>query len=215
MLKNIIAVSIGGILLTSQALLGADAGNTTVAPHFEKIGGSNIKIAKDFKIELLYTVPREKEGSWVAMCVDPKGRLIVSDQNGSLYRVTLPHTAGDAVKTEKINLDTGGAHGLLYAFDSLYIAVNEGKRPHGVYRARDTDGDDQFDKLEMLRQVQAGGEHGLHSLVLSPDGKSIFVAIGNSSSLTEMKSSRVPTDWSEDDLLSRLPTGFMDESYAP
>src|SRR5262249_20714343 len=58
------------------------------------IGGANIRVAKDFKIELLYTVPRETQGSWVAMCGDPKGRLIVSDQNGALYRVTLPGSSG-------------------------------------------------------------------------------------------------------------------------
>ena len=179
------------------------------------VGGSNIKIAKDFKIEMLYTVPKETEGSWVAMCLDPKGRLIVSDQNGALHRVTLPKAVGEAAKTEKINLDIGEAHGLLWAFDSLYVAVNEGNRPHGVYRVWDTDGDDKLDKVEMIRQVDAGGEHGLHSLVLSPDGKSIYVAIGNSSTLTQMASSRVPYNWSEDDLLPRIPTGFMDGSYAP
>jgi len=32
---------------------------------------SNLKAAKDFKAELLYTVPKDTEGSWVAMCVDP------------------------------------------------------------------------------------------------------------------------------------------------
>jgi putative heme-binding domain-containing protein len=179
------------------------------------VGGANIKIAKDFKIDLLYTVPRETEGSWVAMCLDNKGRLIVSDQNGALYRVTLPQSSGEAVRTERIKLDIGGAHGLLYAFDSLYVAVNEGNRPHGVYRLRDTDGDDQFDKIELLRQVEASGEHGLHSLVLSPDGNSIYVVIGNQSSLTTMANSRVPYDWGEDQLLPRLPTGFMDDSYAP
>lgn len=179
------------------------------------VGGANIKVAKDFKIELVYTVPRETQGSWVAMCLDPKGRLIVSDQNGALYRVTLPQASSGAVKTERINLDVGGAHGLLYAFDSLYVAVNEGSRPHGIYRVRDTDGDDQFDTVELLRQVQASGEHGLHSMVLAPDGKAIYVVIGNQSSLTTMEASRVPYNWSEDQLLPRLPTGFMDDSYAP
>jgi putative heme-binding domain-containing protein len=179
------------------------------------VGGANIRVADGFKIEMLYTVPKETEGSWVAMCVDPKGRLIVSDQNGALHRVTLPRASGEAVKTEKIELETGFAHGLLWAFDSLYVAVNEGSRPHGVYRVRDTDGDDRLDKVELLRQVQAGGEHGLHSLVPSPDGKSIYVVIGNQSSLTEMSSSRAPYHWGEDQLLPRLPTGFMDDSFAP
>jgi putative heme-binding domain-containing protein len=188
---------------------GASRGNANL------LDVANIKVAKDFKIELLYTVPRETEGSWVAMCLDPKGRLIVSDQNGALYRVTLPEPDGGTAKTEKINLNTGFAHGLLWAFDSLYVAVNEGKLDHGIYRLRDTNGDDQLDKIELLRKVQASGEHGLHSLVLAPDGKSIYVVIGNNSSLTEMQSSRVPFDWSEDQLLPRLPTGFMDDSYAP
>jgi putative heme-binding domain-containing protein len=176
---------------------------------------ANIKIAQDFQIDLLYTVPKDEQGSWVAMCLDPMGRLIVSDQNGALYRVTLPGTPAAAIKVDKINLDVGFAHGLLWAFDSLYVAVNEGSQPHGVYRVRDTNNDDQLDSVELLRQVQAGGEHGLHSLVLSPDGQSIYVVIGNQSTLTDMNSSRVPFNWSEDDLLPRLPTGFMDNSYAP
>ena len=136
------------------------------------LGVANIKVAKDFKIELLYTVPRKTEGSWVAMCIDPKGRLIVSDQNGALYRVTLPEAAGATAETEKINLKTGFAHGLLWAFGSLYVAVDEGDQAHGIYRIRDTDGDDQLDKIELLRKVHASGEHGIHSLVLAPDGKS-------------------------------------------
>ena len=49
-----------------------------------------IKIAKDFKIELLYSPPKT-QGSWVSMCVDPKGRLIFCDQYDlGLYRVTPP-----------------------------------------------------------------------------------------------------------------------------
>ena len=51
-------------------------------------------------IETLYTVPRETQGSWVSLCVEPKGRLIACDQTGSLYRVTLPAGGGEAVKTE-------------------------------------------------------------------------------------------------------------------
>lgn len=207
------------LFLAKTVALAADppasAAQDSPAQSADLLGASNIKVAKDFKIELLYTVPRKTEGSWVAMCIDPKGRLIVSDQNGALYRVTLPEAAGGTAKTEKINLDTGFAHGLLWAFDSLYVAVDEGKHAHGVYRIRDTNGNDQLDHIELLRKVTASGEHGIHSLVLAPDGKSIYVVIGNNSSLTEMSSSRAPYDWSEDELLPRLPTGFMDDSYAP
>src|SRR6187551_4054343 len=51
---------------------------------------NQIKALKDFQVELLYSVPRS-QGSWVSMCLDPQGRLIVSDQGGGgLYRVTPP-----------------------------------------------------------------------------------------------------------------------------
>ena len=51
---------------------------------------ATMKVAKGFKVELIHSVPKDEQGSWVSMCVDPKGRLIVSDQYGALYRVTPP-----------------------------------------------------------------------------------------------------------------------------
>src|SRR6476660_7714182 len=80
-----------------------------------------IKTLKDFKVELLYTVPKDEQGSWVNLCADPRGRLIVSDQSGSLYRITLP-APGDKAKpkVERIPIELGQAHGLLWVNDVLY-----------------------------------------------------------------------------------------------
>ena len=50
----------------------------------------NVRVAAGFKLDVLYSVPRSTQGSWVALCTDPKGRLIAADQNGKLYRMTLP-----------------------------------------------------------------------------------------------------------------------------
>src|SRR5437762_817429 len=84
-------------------------------------------VKKGFKAELLYSVPKETQGSWVNMCVDPKGRLIVSDQYGGLFRVTPPAIGKvDDLKVEKLPIDLGEAQGLLWAFDSLYVVVNRG-----------------------------------------------------------------------------------------
>src|SRR6187401_225507 len=82
-----------------------------------------LKVLKDFHVELLYVVPKAEQGSWVAMAVDPKGRLIVSDQYGKLYRVTPPAPGGDpaSTKVEPIDVAIGEAQGLLWAFDSLYV----------------------------------------------------------------------------------------------
>src|SRR5262245_34407892 len=97
------------------------------APPLQNTGGKatpaeRLKVAKDFKIELVYSVPRDKEGSWVSMCALPDGRLIVSDQGGAgLFRVTPPPLGGSAAdtKVEKLPAAISGAQGLLWAFDSL------------------------------------------------------------------------------------------------
>jgi putative heme-binding domain-containing protein len=176
---------------------------------------ANMKVAKGFKLDLVYSVPRATQGSWVALCVDPKGRLITADQNGKLYRLTPPAPGGSAVaEPEPIGVNVAGAHGLLCAFDSLYVMVNE-RGTHGLYRVRDSDGDDRYDEVKLLRAISGGGEHGMHSIVLSPDGKSLFVVCGNSTNLTSVDRSRVPLTWGEDNLITRIPTGFMDDSLAP
>lgn len=179
---------------------------------------SNLKVAKDFKADLLYTVPKDQQGSWVAMCVDPKGRLIVSDQYGKLYRIVLPPLGSNGpAKPEVIDLPIGQAHGLLYAFDSLYVMVSENNQGRGLYRVRDTNGDDRFDEVKLLRKLEGGGEHGVHSLLLSPDKKAIYVVCGDMTKLTDYDSSRVPKHWSEDHLLPRMSdgNGFMKGVLGP
>src|SRR6266567_4586171 len=70
-----------------------------------------IKVKKDFRVERLYSVPKEVQGSWVNMTVDPKGRLIVSDQYGPLYRIIPPPIGGktEDTKVEKLDLPLAGA----------------------------------------------------------------------------------------------------------
>ncbi len=179
-----------------------------------------LKVAKDFRVELLYTVPKGDQGSWVNMTVDPKGRLIVSDQYGKLYRVTPAPIGAEAAETkvEPIPVEIGEAQGLLWAFDSLYVMVNTGgKFQSGLYRVRDTDGDGELDKVEQLRALNGSGEHGPHAVILSPDGKSLYVVCGDGTKLTELASSRVPRVWGEDHLLPRMPDGrgFMSGVLAP
>ncbi len=180
---------------------------------------ASLKVAKDFKVELLYTVPKGDQGSWVSMCTDPKGRLIVSDQYGKLYRLTPPAlgtTAAPAI--ELIDVPVGMAQGLLYAFDSLYVmCANDKPYARGLYRVRDTNGDDKFDDVKLLRGLDGGGEHGPHAILPSPDGKTLTIISGNQTKITEIASSRVPLNWSEDHLLPRLwdGNGFMKGVLAP
>ena len=51
-----------------------------------------------------------------------------------------------------------------------------------VYRL-DTDGDDNFDKLVKLKYLgDTAGEHGPHAIIPAPDGKHLYVIIGNQTS---------------------------------
>ena len=62
---------------------------------------SRIKAPAGFQVELLYSVPGAEKGSWVALCVDDKGRIYASDQYGDLYRFPAP-AAGQTLKAADI-----------------------------------------------------------------------------------------------------------------
>ena len=98
---------------------------------------------------------------------------------------------------------------MLWAFDALYVAVNDYERKidSGIYKITDSNGDDELDKVEKLKVLEARGDHGVHALLLAPDGKSIYLITGNNADEPEVDSSRVPRVWGEDHLLPRMPDG--------
>lgn len=181
-----------------------------------------LKVAKGFKVELLYTVPKDKEGSWVCMTTLPDGRLVVSDQyDKGMYVVTPPALGkADGIKVEPMGLMYegklfGAAQGLCWAFDALYVVLNQGKAS-GLYRVTDADKDGKLDKVELLRPFEGQnggglGEHGPHAVMKHPDGKRLTVVCGNQTKLTKYDVSAVPENWGEDHLLPRMPdgNGFM------
>lgn len=184
------------------------------------IAGDKLELPDGFRAERLYSVPKATQGSWVSLCTDDKGRLYTSDQYGGMYRVTPPPigSQGETV-VEPLDIAVGHAQGLLWAFDSLYVVkANGGDPPAGLYRVRDTDGDDMLDDVELLKQLDTGGEHGPHAVRLSPDGKSLFLIAGNHTDLPEgIVKSHVTPVWGEDLLLPRKddPRGHAVGYMAP
>src|SRR5688572_31523054 len=198
-----------------------------------------LKLPDGFRAEHLYSPSANEQGSWVSMTFDDKGRLITSDQYGALYRMELaPIGNSTAPKIEKLIIGTadsqredtttlkigmGYAQGLLYAFNSLYVMVSHNSNKDfdkytGLYRLQDTDGDDQFDKITLLKSMTGEpGEHGPHSIILSPDKKSIYIAAGNHTDLPEMDSYRLPPVWKDDNLFPQIkdPRGHANDRGAP
>ncbi|MGB7344388.1 MAG: c-type cytochrome [Pirellulaceae bacterium] len=155
-----------------------------------------------FQLEKLVQVPRSM-GSWVSLTSADNGTLIASDQGkAGLYRIT-PGVDGSETKVKKLPVDLSGAQGLLWAFDSLYAVVNGGDQS-GLHRITDSDGDGELDHAEHLKFIAGGGEHGPHAVILSPDGKSLFVCCGNHTDLpSDISGSKIPRNWGEDHLLPR------------
>ncbi len=172
---------------------------------------ADIHVAKDFKIERIYEVPGG-QGSWVAVTKDDKGRLICSDQYGGLYRVE----PGGTPKVEKLGLQIGGAHGLLWFEGTLYVTVNEGPRESGVWSSKSKP-DGTFEDPVLVKAFKGRGEHGPHQMVPSPDGKWIYIVCGNFTEMPQMDNTLQARVWKEDQLLVRCtdPRGHDPNQMAP
>ena len=164
------------------------------------------RLPPGFQVERLFTVPREALGSWVSITFDDKGRLIASDQGNKGSAGSRRRIGGDQpTKVERLGRqDHGGAGACSYAFGSLYLSVNGGPGS-GLYRRADTNGDDQFDKVEKLKDIRGGGEHGPHALAAVARRQVDFHRLRQSHGRrpSPFDASRVPRNWGEDLLLPR------------
>jgi putative heme-binding domain-containing protein len=154
---------------------GAEARITTFDDYTQWKQASNGDEEED--LERFMTLPgfsidrirraEKDEGSWVSMAFDPQGRITIAREDKGLLRLTLPAQSDDVLKVETINDTLLECRGLLYAYDSLYANANNSK---GMYRLRDTSGDDRFDEVKLLREFPGTVGHGRNDLALGPDG---------------------------------------------
>jgi putative heme-binding domain-containing protein len=115
------------------------------------------------------------EGSWISLAFDPKGRMVVARETKGLLRLTLGGERKSVIRIEEINSELLECRSLLFAHGALYVSANNSL---GIYRLKDTDGDDTYDEVKLLKKLEGGVGHGRNGMVLGKDGK-IYLACGN------------------------------------
>lgn len=125
------------------------------------------QVASGFEVDLIRSAA-DDEDSWVSLARDPRGRWIIGMEKQGLLRLTLPPSDKEPVRVEHINDTLRECRGLVFAHDSLYAMANGDK---SLFRLRDTDDDDQFDKIDKLAEFAGDTGHGRNQLTLGPDGR--------------------------------------------
>ena len=177
---------------------------TSADAHF--VAPVNLTVPEGFAVKRILSDSVANIGSWVALGVDAKGRLITADRQGPLYRITLPSGKGEEASVERLPVEVGGANGFLQAFGSFYVVgkgrgVWDGKS--GLFRLTDTTADDQYDKVEFLIPLAVGGDHHAHGVILSPDKSRLMILCGNSTDPPKELATRHIRHQAEDHLLPR------------
>ena len=182
---------------------------------------AQLTVPEGFVAEKIYDVPNKEQGSWISLAADQKGHIYAGSEKHGLYRFKIPAPASTVTDVQPafgFKAKPLGVQGLLWAFDSLYVMINNRKGQSGLFRATDGNGDGKLDDMRQIISMRGGGGHGLHAIIPSPDGKTLTINAGNMGGLPKkIDDSRVPLVWGEDLLLPRLPdaNGHASTTMAP
>ena len=201
-------------LLSGSILFADDVNQSTPA--------SAIQVMPGFRVERLCS-----QNSWVAMCFDEHGNIYASQQGQRIYRITPPAPGvpveGECKVTE-LSAEWGSnqTQGMAFINGYLYL-VRHGNHEKEHFKADDIvrlkalGEDGKFGEPERIFEFPAvpgenigwDGEHGVHGIVPSPDGKSIYV-IGGETMRIPTKNCLTPPHWNRD----HWGEEFQKEPYA-
>lgn len=173
-----ISAPAGKKLIILKATYGPADGSTPVhAGALTESPGDVLETLPGFRIDHVLAADATTNGSWICMAIDPKGRLLLGGQgNQPITRVTLQN--GKSVNEEILRIPVTETMGMLFVDNMLYLN-GSGSKGFGLYRCKDTKGNDSYDDAEFLRPWQGGsGEHGAHGLVLGADHM-LYAVCGN------------------------------------
>ncbi len=186
-------------------------------------GPERFSVPEGFKVEtVIPPVPSNypvKDGkgapmrmSLVNMTFDAKGRLLVSQEGGPVVLCTNPGKDGVLQDLKPYCEQVRNCQGMCWVKDALLL-VGDGPKGTGLYRVRDTNGDDRTDEVTLLHQFKGGmGEHGPHAVLHGPDGW-LYLVIGNHAWANigpeAAKNGANPEKLADNSPLRRWPTGGM------
>jgi len=166
-----------------------------------------------FKIDLLYVSDPATEGSWINMCTEKPGKLVVAGQGGQpILRFTIKDGKVDGAP-EKLPLKISEAMGLLYHNGTLFVN-GAGPKGYGLYKCVES-GSGEWDVTPM-KIYGSGGEHGAHGIAAGPDGK-LYVMNGNHTKVPEVDPNPAYFNYKEDHVVPRQwdGNGHAAGIYAP
>ena len=141
----------------------------------ELVAIEGIRRPEGFIVEKLHDIPLAPFGSLISLTFNSKGDLLAGSEKGPLSRIRL-NDEGKVENMEVVRGVPGQVHGILEAFNSLYLVSNE---KEGLVRCRDVNDDGVYDQTELLLPLQGEGEHGPHGIILSADGENLILIAGN------------------------------------
>jgi glucose/arabinose dehydrogenase len=171
-------------------------------PVQNKGNSQRFQVPKGFTVEQAVRPPAsDSRFSLVNMAFDDKGRLLVSREGGAVLLCTKPDATGVLQEVRPYCTQVRNCQGMCWVRDALLL-VGDGPQGVGLYRCRDTRGQDKIDEVKLLLRFRGPmGEHGPHAILHGPDDW-LYVVIGNHAGA---KVDRL----AENSPLRRWPTGAM------
>ena len=127
-----------------------------------------------FEIQLVRSA-KDDEDSWVSLAVDPKGRLIIAKEKVGLLRMELSSDGSSVTSVETIDQTLKECRGLAFVDNTLFANANNSK---ALYRLK-PDGNDGFQKPEVVFASTGGVGHGRNDITVGPD-RMIYAIHGDS-----------------------------------
>jgi putative heme-binding domain-containing protein len=173
-----------------------------------KGGPRQFTVPEGFRIEQIVKNPGNRGPfSLVNMTFDSKGRLLLSEERGGTLIAENPDEKGVFQSVRVYCEQVKNSHGMCCIGNDLYL-VGNGPKGTGLYRCRDTKGEDRIDEVTLLHRFEGGmGEHGPHAVIHGPDGW-LYVVAGNHAFIRIGKDQAPnPVALASNSPLMRWPTG--------